>query len=179
MEREDSGDGYECELVIPLLGLAMKGDENMKWLLLFGITLLAVTVGANSAIDGTNNTAGSKNRLIGAWKLVSLEEPSTNGKLRRIDCAGMFVFTNDGKASVQVMYRQTQNDNAYAHAGYEASYGRYQIDSASTFTFHVDGALVRTLVGKDLKRAYEISGNRLTVKSADPKEHWRVVWERY
>jgi len=38
---------------------------------------------------------------------------------------------------------------------------------------------VRTLIGKDLKRAYEISGNRLTVKSTDPNEHWKVVWERY
>ena len=36
-----------------------------------------------------------------------------------------------------------------------------------------------TLIGKDLKRAYEISGNRLTVKSTDPHEHWKVVWERY
>lgn len=47
------------------------------------------------------------------------------------------------------------------------------------FTFHIDGALVRTLIGKDLKRAYQISENRLTVRSTDPKEHWEVVWERY
>jgi hypothetical protein len=38
---------------------------------------------------------------------------------------------------------------------------------------------VRTLIGKDLKREYEISGDRLTVKSTDPNEHWKVVWERY
>ena len=91
----------------------------------------------------------------------------------------MFVFTRDGRASVQVMYRNAETASAYAQSGYEASYGRYHIDDGSTFTFHIDGALARTLIGKDLKRAYEISGNRLTVKSTDPNEHWKVVWERY
>lgn len=89
------------------------------------------------------------------------------------------MFTNDGKASVQVMYRSAQTGSAYAQGGYEASYGSYHIKDSSTFTFHIDGALVRTLIGKDLERAYEISGNRLTVKSTDPHERWKVVWERY
>ena len=91
----------------------------------------------------------------------------------------MFVFTGDGKASVQVMYRNAQTGGTYAQSGYEASYGSYRIDDSATFTFQIEGALVRTLIGKELKRAYEISGNRLTVKSTDPKEHWKVVWERY
>jgi hypothetical protein len=66
-----------------------------------------------------------------------------------------------------------------AQDGYEASYGSYRIDDSSTFTFHIEGALVRTLIGGDLKRQYEFSGNHLTVKSTDPNEHWKVVWERY
>jgi hypothetical protein len=77
------------------------------------------------------------------------------------------------------MYRKAQTGSAYAQAGYEASYGSYRIDGSSTFTFHINGALVRTLIGEDLNRAYEISGNRLTVKSTDTNEHWEVVWERY
>jgi hypothetical protein len=77
------------------------------------------------------------------------------------------------------MYRNAQTGSAYAHGGYEASFGSYRIDDSSTFTLHIEGALVRTLIGKDLKRAYQISGNRLTVTSTDPDEHWRVVWERY
>ena len=91
----------------------------------------------------------------------------------------MFLFTRDGKASVQLMYRNAQTGSAYAPGGYEASYGSYRIDDSSAFTFHIDGALVRTLIGKDLKRAYESTGNRLTVKSTDPNEHWKVIWERY
>ena len=44
-----------------------------------------------------------------------------------------------------------------------------------TFTFHVEGALVRSLIGKDLPRAYEFSGKQLIVKSTRPDEHWRVA----
>ena len=127
----------------------------------------------------SRNGTAQGNQLVGAWRLISLEEPGADGQLHKADCAGQFVFTNDGTASVQVMYRSAQTGSAYAQGGYEASYGSYQIDDSSTFTFHVEGALVRTLIGKDLKRAVDVSGNRLTVKSTNPNEHWKVVWERY
>ena len=143
-------------------------------LFLLSLVLLSAAVAARCAHAGT-----SQNALVGAWKLVSLEEPSADGQLHKADCTGIFLFTSDGKASVQLMYRNAQTGSAYAQSGYEASYGIYRIDDSSTFTFHIDGALVRTLIGKDLKRAYAISGNRLTVRSTDPKEHWKVVWERY
>jgi hypothetical protein len=39
--------------------------------------------------------------------------------------------------------------------------------------------LVRTLIGKDLRRAYEFSGKQLIVKSVNPNEHWKVAWEHY
>jgi hypothetical protein len=151
----------------------------MKSLFLLSLGLLSAGVAAQSASDAPNRKTQIENRLIGAWKLNSLEESSADGQVHKADCDGMFLFTRDGKASVQVMYRNAQTGSAYAQGGYEASYGSYRIDDSSTFTFHIDGALVRTLIGKDLKRAYEIIGNRLTVKSTDPNEHWKVIWERY
>jgi hypothetical protein len=117
--------------------------------------------------------------------LDSLEERAADGKVHRADCTGLLVYTSDGHMSVQVMYRNppaaaSAASVQYARGGYEASFGTYEIDErAQTFTFHVEGALVRTLIGKDLKRAYELSGNQLIVKSADPNEHWRVAWEHY
>ena len=46
-----------------------------------------------------------------------------------------------------------------AQGGYEASYGRYDVDErAQAWTLHVEGAMVRSLVGKDLKRRYQFSG---------------------
>ena len=97
----------------------------------------------------------------------------------------MFVFTQDGHAAVQVMERNPPAQAAtspeqYSQGGYEASFGTYEVDpTAHTFTFHVEGALVRTLIGKDLPRTFEFIGKQLIVKSTNPDEHWKVVWERY
>jgi hypothetical protein len=128
--------------------------------------------------------AGIRDRLIGAWRLVWLEEPGPDGKVHKADCTGMFVFTREGRASVQVMHRSARGTDAgpvqYAQRGYEATFGRYGVDArARTFTLHVEGALVRSLVGKVLVRSFELSGNQLIVKSVDPKERWRVAWEHY
>ncbi len=123
-----------------------------------------------------------KNRLIGGWRLAWLEEPDANGEVHKADCTGLLVYTRDGHMSVKVMYRNPQpRTNAapvqYAQGGYEASYGTYEIDAdAHTFTFHVEGALVRTLPGKELTRVFAFSGKQLIVKSANPNEHRRVAW---
>ena len=127
----------------------------------------------------------SQDRLVGAWRLAQLEEPDANGNLQQPECTGLLVFTRDGHISVQVMYRNPQTGRPagpvqYVQGGYEASFGTYKLnEAASTFTFHVDGAMVRSLIGKDLPRAFELSANLLIVKSTDPNERWRVTWKRY
>jgi len=82
------------------------------------------------------------------------------------------------------MYRNAQMGGQagpvqYAQGGYEASFGRYEIKDAHTFIFHVEGAMVRNLIGKDLPRAYQFSTDQLIITSANPNEHWRVTWQRY
>jgi Lipocalin-like domain len=163
----------------------------MKEQLALGAVSLFVGMAAilGLAMSGTQVRADNQriqDRFIGAWRLASLEEPDTNGNLHRADCTGMLVFARDGHMSVQVMYRNAPTAEAgaapvqYALGGYEASFGTYQINKeVHTFAYHVEGALVRTLVGKDFTRVFEISGNQLTVKSSDPSEHWEVAWERY
>jgi hypothetical protein len=124
-----------------------------------------------------------RGRFVGAWRLAWLEEEGADGKIHRADCTGLLVYTRDGHVSVQVMYRTPQPGNnaapvRYAQGGYEASFGTYVIDEGNrTFTFHVEGALVRQLIGKDLPRSFEFSGKQLIVKSTHPEEHWRVAWE--
>lgn len=128
---------------------------------------------------------GAKDRFIGAWRLVSLEAPGSDGKIRASNSIGLFVFTRDGHASVQVMEQNTPAQAAagpeqYSHGGYEATFGTYAVDeSTHRFTFHVEGALVRSLIGNDLPRSFEFTGNQLIVKSTRPDEHWKVIWEHY
>jgi len=146
------------------------------------LTCLAATTPSGGR--DRNDNAATRDKFVGAWRLAWLEEPDAEGTIHRADCIGLLVYTRDGHMSVQVMYRNPQGGTGaapvqYAQGGYEASFGRYEIDDAHTFTYHVDGALVRTLIGKDLKRVYELKGNQLIVKSPDPKEHWRVAWEHY
>jgi len=154
----------------------------MKMLLTIAVWALLLDVA--TILPAQDHPADPQDHFVGAWKLAELDEPDANGKVQKADCTGLLVYTQDGHMSVQVMYRNAQHGGQggpvqYAQGGYEASFGRYEINDIHTFTFHVDGAMVRTLVGKDLVRAYEFSGNQLIVKSTDPKEHWRVAWERY
>jgi len=148
------------------------------------ICLIVITSGL-SARQNRSGTEDIRNKFVGAWRLTSLERPGSDGKVHPVDCSGIFVFTRDGHASVQVMERNPQTQPSagpqqYSAGGYEASWGTYQVDErAHTFTFHIEGALVRSLIGKDLPRAYEFSANQLIVTSTRSDEHWKVTWQRY
>lgn len=159
----------------------------MKKLLSLGLVSLFIGITAMT-LSGSQDRGGDadiRGKFIGAWRLASLEEQGADGKIHTSDCTGLLVYTRDGHMSVQVMYRNPQaGTNAapvqYAQGGYEASFGTYEIDKrAHTFTYHVEGALVRTLIGKTLPRSFEFSGTQLIVKSTSPDEHWRVTWEHY
>lgn len=142
---------------------------------------LAAILGSPMNISGRRSAPvqDARQRFVGSWRLVPLEHAGPDGKAEKPDCVGQFVFTADGGAAVQVMYRNAGAGDQYAQAGYEATFGRYTVDDqARTFTFHVDGALVRTLVGKDLRRNFTFAGDQLIVEPSNKDEHWRVVWTR-
>ena len=151
----------------------------------FWIGLLTFTAMICDVTQSSGQQRDVQEQFVGAWRLASLELPSADGTLHTVDCTGLLVYTRDGHMSVQVMERNPQAHppsapQQYSQGGYEASFGTYDIDEHThTFTFHVEGALVRTLIGKDLPRAYDLSGNQLIVRSTRPDEHWRVTWQRY
>ena len=131
----------------------------MKKPLALGVVFLLIGMTALTMFGSQDRSVNErvKDRFVGAWRLASLEGQGADGKVRRSDTTGLLVFTR-----------------------YEASFGSYEIDeSGHTFTFHVEGALVRTLIGKDLPRSFEFSGKQLIVKSTRPDELWRVTWEHY
>ena len=164
----------------------------MKKLLSLGVVSLfigmtAMTLSGSHSQNGRDRGGNGvvQERFVGAWRLASLEQQGADGKVHKADSTGLLVFTRDGHMSVQVMERNPQAQapaapEQYSQGGYEASFGTYAIDDgAHTFTYHVEGALVRTLIGKDLPRVFELSGNQLIVKSSSPNEHWRVAWEHF
>lgn len=122
-----------------------------------------------------------RDRLIGAWHLVSLEAPGPDGKIAAVPgLKGTLIYTRDGHMSVQIMYPESQSSltNDYVLNGYEASFGSYDVNEAAhTLTHHVQGSITRQLVGKDLTRSYRFSGGRLIIRSVRPDEHWSVTWQ--
>ena len=156
---------------------------------LFSLSALSLFLGMTAmTLRATKDRAGNEaiqDRFVGAWRLAQLETEGAGGKIHKADSTGQLVFTSDGHISVQVMERNPPAQTAaapdhYSQGGYEASFGTYRIDeSTHTFTYHVEGALVRTLIGQDLPRAFALSGKHLIVKSTNPNEHWKAVWEHY
>ena len=137
-------------------------------------------------IQGRDKSAGIPDQFIGAWRLVALEMVDADGTVvHRDESSGMFVFTREGRLAVQVMDRTPQapppaGSEQYSRGGYEATFGRFEVDERThTFTYYVEGSLVRALAGKALARAYEFKGGQLIVRSTNPAERWRAVWEHY
>jgi hypothetical protein len=120
------------------------------------LLLATVVIGTRTAAAQGTLTA-DKDRLIGAWHLASISGP--DGKPVTADAPkGMLIYTRDGHMSVQLMYPASAQSlsNEYVRNGYEASFGRYDVnESTHTVTHHVPGAnTLELLVGKDLPHVY-------------------------
>src|SRR5437870_5017627 len=102
----------------------------MKALVSVGVVFLvvAMTTLSGSSLSGSQDREGNevmRERFMGAWRLVWLEEGGADGKVQRADCTGMLVFTREGRMSIQVMYRNPPSGTPagpvqYAQGGYEA-----------------------------------------------------------
>lgn len=152
----------------------------------YSILAVALAFGGFALVRyAESKPAGSdREKLIGAWHLASPGEPDPDGKGNSLaGVKGTLIYTRDGHMSVQLMYPDSAAtlSNEYVLHGYEASFGSYDVDEAKHLvTHHVQGSITHGLVGKDLPRMYQFVDNgHLIIKSADPNEHWQVVWERY
>jgi hypothetical protein len=149
---------------------------------------LATLAGCSSATHGNAVSAAGAaggTPLVGSWHLVSLELPGPDGVLKHItDAKGSLIYAASGQVSVQVMYASadvtpSSGPVQYAQGGYEGSFGRYVVNEAThTVTHRYGGANVRSLLGKDLPRRYEIVNGRLVLSSTRLDEHWSVTWDR-
>jgi Lipocalin-like domain len=152
-------------------------------LMLIGAAAFGVFSAARAAEKRSLAPAdSSRQKLIGAWRLVALDEPDTDGKLHHYtDRQGLLIYTDDGHMSVQLMLPEADVGvtNDYVKEGYEASFGSYEVDEAAhTVTHHVQGSVTRGLVGKSLPRAFEFaSDGKLIIKSTRPDERWSARWE--
>jgi len=148
-----------------------------------GCTFAAVLALLGVSLSQAANSIPAREKFIGAWHLVWMESQGADGKLTRVtNVKGILLYTRDGHMSVQLMFPEPQYalSNDYVKNGYEASFGSYDVnEEAHTITHHVQGSITAGLVGKDLTRVYQFSGDRLIIKSSRSDEHWSVAWEHY
>jgi Lipocalin-like domain len=159
----------------------MKAIRVVTFALCAGLSVLAF---AQSAANKGSKPKSDRAKLIGAWHLESLGELGPDGKLSSMSgLKGELVYTADGHMSVQIMYPDSAANvsNDYVLNGFEASFGSYVLDEAKHIvTHHVQGSITHGLVGRDLRRVYQLTDDgRLIIKSVNPDEHWQVVWVHY
>lgn len=147
------------------------------------LQMIIVAAVVISAAAQNHVPVSDKERLIGAWRLVSIAGPDGKPVSEGVP-QGMLIYTRDGHMSVQLMYSEAANaqSNEYVKSGYEASFGSYDVNEAThVLTHHVHGSITRgLLVGKDLPRIYLFTAaGRLIIRSARPDERWSATWEHY
>ncbi len=151
-------------------------------LLVMPVVLAALSFGGS--ISGAEQGASVREKLVGAWRLASFTNQGPDGKTIKEDRTGILIYSRDGHMAVEIMAPPGAAGEVgpvnYEAGGYEAYFGTYSIDEAAhAVTHHVEGALVRSLIHKDLTRIYRFSGRQLILKSSRADEHWEIVWERY
>jgi hypothetical protein len=157
------------------------------------ITLLSTAAGCVS----NHQADRAAYSLVGTWSAQAEETIDAAG--RRIasnPATGLLVYTPEGRVAVQIVVLPRPIVPAVPEgpgsvnewdAGqarkvietYDAYFGTYESDEVNhTVIHHVQGELRPNLDGSAFHRRYQIEGDRLTLRSTDPREMWQVVWKR-
>ena len=135
-------------------------------------------------------------RLIGFWKLISLESRTGNGvaTLTNPGMTGFLVYTASGHVMVHMMdpYRRrnvgevpTPEETMATYRTYTSYFGPYTVsESGDSVDHHLTAALNSGVEGTVFHRAIEFSGRRLTLRPP-PTRNGRgeevqtaLIWER-
>ena len=123
----------------------------------------------------------SNANLVGTWRLASAQYRRNDGSIINIygdDPDGMLMYDADGNMSVQIMARHrpqfavadrlggTPEQIQSAFQGYQAYYGTYSInENEHAVIHHLAGALLPNWVGVEQKRFFDLTDNRLTLRT--------------
>ena len=173
--------------------------------------LVAVFVFAGFAVRSGVNAFASvhpdvREQLVGSWSLTSRVSTLANGEVlpdRGLAATpkGLLIYDRTGHMAAQLSRQgrtvemiaeecneaakiRGTNDTVQTVLGYDAYFGTFTVNEKEGFVVHhVESALFPGDVGKDIKRNFTISGDKLTIKfnttTADGTPVTRtLVWER-
>lgn len=139
-----------------------------------------------------------RDQFLGVWKLISYTRKTADGKIDypySEKPVGRITYDVAGRMSAQLMKpgrkstlpsgvsfvlgRASTEEIAEAVGGFIAYFGTFDVDErAGEVVHHVEACLVPSWVGTDLRRKYQFSGNRLTLRAAVAGITVDLVWER-
>jgi hypothetical protein len=142
----------------------------------------------------------SRDQLIGAWRLLSAEFRSSDGKIAYPwgkNATGLLIYNASGYVSAQIMnpdrpkfasrdnFKGTPEETKFAFDGYQAYYGTFEIDEKGKMVIHhIIGNLFPNAIGVSFKRYYEFSINDRLTLSTPPmtmggeRIAGLLIWER-
>ena len=141
------------------------------------ILLVATFLAAGAPLAG--QTASMRERLIGTWRLVAIEDWDPAGELTRPfgdRPTGYLMYDQSGRMSVQLQGTcpDSTQRNAMACNGFAAYFGRFTVDEAKgVIIHHVEGALQPMLDNES--RPFRLAGDSLIF--GEPNR-WRRVFLR-
>jgi hypothetical protein len=176
-------------LIVPCVSLGLVA------LALFGSDPTPLQAAGHSP-TGQAAAGAKQNPLVGTWKLLAIERRDANGPLPPArppafgspNPVGLMIYDPDGYMAVAMMqsgrqkYVSNEPTPAEAKATIESHisyFGTYTINEAErVVTYHIQGSLDPRWTGTDQKSAFEVSGNRITLKPprAANGEQYAVTW---
>ncbi len=129
------------------------------------------------ASPAAKSKTGMAEKIIGTWRLISIEDHRTNRPENEFNPTGYIMYDSTGHMAVQITRHSdrakfasedianvTTQEKAAAFSSYAAYYGTYTVNEAErTITHHVEGSWTPNDVGKDFVRYFRRSGNRITL----------------
>lgn len=140
---------------------------------------------------GACQTTPAPPTLAGAWRLLSYTDTPNGGETVQAfgaEPTGMFIFTEDGQASISLM-RNPPGPDADAPADpdpdacdptwYCSYFGSYDVDwSRHEWTIHVEGGNIPSFIGADQTRPFRLEGERLIISTTYEADGVEVRAER-
>jgi hypothetical protein len=142
------------------------------------------------------NLTSTHRKLIGFWKLISLERRTANGAVTTTNpgMTGFLVYTASGHVMVHMMdpYRRrnvgegpTAEETMATYRTYTSYFGPYTVNESDGYVVHhLTAAFNSGIEGTDFQRSIEFAGRRLTLRPPVTKDNrgeevqTALIWER-
>jgi Lipocalin-like domain len=131
--------------------------------------------------------------FVGSWRLRRTERIDGSTPVSVPNAQGMIVFDSAGhvieivtegyRKPFAVLNRPTPEEALEAFNTFAGLWGSYRADEKTkTITYHPEGAVNPSLMGQDLKRTYDLDGDRLVIMSTPGESNIQGVvrwtWQR-